>query len=47
MYQNKFTIKSFFKLTPTLNNYILKCVEDNKIITVKQIQKSVLKELNV
>ena len=47
MYQNKFTIKSFFKLTPILNNYILKCVKDNKIITVKQVQKSVSKELNV
>ena len=41
---NKIEIKSFFKSSPTIVNYILKLVDDNKIYTVKKIKQLIFDE---
>ncbi len=41
---NKIEIKSFFKLSPTIINYILKLVDDNKTYTIKKIKQLIFDE---
>ncbi len=41
---NKIEIKSFFKLSPTIINYILKLVDDNKTCTIKKIKQLIFDE---
>ena len=47
MHQNKTVIKSFFKSSPFLVNYIIKTMENNKILTVKEIKELILKEFKL
>ena len=44
MNKNKIEIKSFFKSSPTIVQYITKFVDENKINTVKQIKELIFKE---
>ena len=44
MNRNKISIKSFFKSSPTIINFILKAVDKNKITTIKQIKDLILDE---
>jgi len=47
MNKNKIGVKSFFKSSDTLNNFIIKTVNDNKTITVKQIKKMVFNDYKI
>lgn len=47
MNENKFEIKSFFKSSPIIINFILKSIDNNKTITVKQIKKLILDEYKI
>ena len=44
---NKIEIKSFFKSSPTIVQYITKFVDENKINTVKQIKESIFNEFKI
>jgi phosphohistidine phosphatase SixA len=39
LHQNKSVIKSFFKSSPSLVNFIIKTIDNNKIFTVKEIKE--------
>jgi transposase len=47
MHQNKLVVKSFFKSSPSLVNFIIKSMENNKILTVKEIKESIYKEFKL
>ena len=47
MNKNKIEIKSFFKSSPTIIQFILKSVDENKINTVKQIKDSIFTEFKI
>ena len=47
MNKNQIKIKSFFKSSPTITNFILKSVEDNKIYTIKEIKQLVLNHFKI
>lgn len=47
MNENKFEIKSFFKSSPIIINFILKSIDNNKTITIKQIKKLILDEFKI
>lgn len=44
MHQNITVIKSFFKSSPSLVNFIIKTIDNNKIFTVKEIKELIFKE---
>jgi len=44
LHQNKSVIKSFFKSSPSLVNFIIKTIDNNKIFTVKEIKELIFKE---
>lgn len=47
LYKNKKKVKSFYKKTPEIINYIMKTIKENSIITAQNIKNKILKELNV
>ena len=47
MHQNKLVVKSFFKSSPSLVNFIIKSMENNKILTVKEIKELIYKEFKL
>jgi len=47
MHQNKIVIKSFFKSSPTIVNFIIKTMNDNKITTVKELKELIFKEFEL
>ena len=47
MHQNKIVIKSFFKSSPTIINFIIKTMNYNKITTVKELKELIFKELDI
>ena len=42
MHQHKLVVKSFFKSSPSLVNFIIKSMENNKILTVYELEYSFL-----
>ena len=44
MHQNKIVIKSFFKSSPTIINFIIKTMNYYKITTVKELKELIFKE---
>ena len=47
MNEHKIKIKSFFKSSPEIIEFILKSIRDNKIYTVKQIKDLILTEYHI
>jgi hypothetical protein len=47
LYKNKKKVKSFYKKTPEIINYIMKTIKENSITTAQNIKYKILKELNV
>ena len=47
MNKNKIEIKSFFKSSPTIINYILKSIDENKINTVNKIKQSIFTDYKI
>ena len=47
MNKNKIEIKSFFKLSETIINFIIKTINDNKTITVKKIKIMIFNDYKI
>lgn len=47
LYKNKKKVKSFYKKTPEIINYVMKLIKENSILTAQNIKDNIKKEFNV
>lgn len=47
LYKNKKKVKSFYKKTPEIINYVMKLIKENSILTAQNIKDNIKKEFNI
>lgn len=47
LYKNKKKVKSFYKKTPEIVNYVIKLIKENSILTAQNIKDNLKKEFNI